>query len=200
MDSISPTRLPQYIRRLCRACGPGAAAARAHANGLSGGNVTGEALRQRARTAARPAPRRTVPADSSRVCPDRPPERRVMSRVGTRFLPPVLLALWQLQNFYGLVKFGKQSFEAAEFEEVSLLSFSNSPGTDEDEQLFVSHLETFSVFFIQKPGGRGHPPLRASRCFAKSSVVRSSKYGPTICMPIGSPLLRQPTGTTVAGK
>jgi Asp-tRNA(Asn)/Glu-tRNA(Gln) amidotransferase A subunit family amidase len=50
------------------------------------------------------------------------------------------------------------------------------------------------------PGGVGQGPRIASASAAKASVVRSCRYGPTICTPTGRPDAASPTGITVAGR
>ena len=47
--------------------------------------------------------------------------------------------------------------------------------------------------------GFGHPPASLAISAAARNVVRSWRYGPTICTPIGRPSSPRPAGTTVAG-
>src|SRR4029453_10499890 len=46
----------------------------------------------------------------------------------------------------------------------------------------------------QSTFGASKPPHTPARCLARSTVVRSSRYGPTICNPTGKPLRVRPTG------
>src|SRR2546423_1683111 len=50
------------------------------------------------------------------------------------------------------------------------------------------------------PGGATKPPNARSISPANAIGVRSSRYGPTICMPIGKPSGERPMGIAVAGR
>ena len=49
------------------------------------------------------------------------------------------------------------------------------------------------------PGGASKPPATSASNFANSMQLRSSKYGPMICIPTGSQPGERPIGAAVAG-
>ena len=66
--------------------------------------------------------------------------------------------------------------------------------------LDIYSLYNYSTFSQAYAGGGTKPPNSRSRSLAKVRVVRSSRNGPMICTPIGSPDGERPIGITVAGR
>jgi cholesterol oxidase len=56
------------------------------------------------------------------------------------------------------------------------------------------------VVQLRASSGLGHSPTISEMIPARRKVVRSLRYGPTICTPMGRPSSLIPAGTTVAGR
>ena len=64
----------------------------------------------------------------------------------------------------------------------------------------VVHMPAARARAFRSPAAVVKPPQTSPTRRAKSIVVRSSRYGPTICKPTGSPSRVRPTGATLAGQ